>query len=342
MTERERVMAAIDHRTPDRCPVFLGRVDDIAVWQKAFGVNTGDELRGYFGCDIRKTDYSGARMLEPGKTIWGSTDNYDAGYGSPRGGFPLMGVSTVKEVDAYRWPTPDIFDYDLLCARTQAIDPRFAKILTLGFLPPFNTLMDLFGMEDALVMLYDAPEVIEAALAQIEHFLYGSMKQLLDRAAGYADFFWLGDDFSTQRGMMLSPNSWRQFLKPVYKRLFELVKSYGLKVWFHSCGTFEPVRTDLLDIGIDVWETVQAHLAGNEPEKLKREFGKHVTFFGGINCQQTLPFGTPEDVRKEVRERIRVLGHNGGYICGPDHSIQGNMPPENILALYEEAKSFVP
>ena len=77
------------------------------------------------------------------------------------------------------------------------------------------------------------------------------------------------------------------------------------------------------------------------PKKLKREFGRHVTFFGGINCQSTLPFGTPEDVRKEVRERIRVLGRDGGYICGPDHSIQGNMPPENIIALYDEAKKLL-
>ncbi len=137
---------------------------------------------------------------------------------------------------------------------------------------------------------------------------------------------------------MISPELWRKFLKPVYSRLFELIKSFGLKVWFHSCGAFEPVRPDLVDIGIDVWETVQAHLVGNEPQKLKREFGKHVTFFGAINCQQTLSFGTPDDVRKEVRERAKVLGSGGGYICGPDHSIQGNMPPENIYALFDEAR----
>ena len=87
---------------------------------------------------------------------------------------------------------------------------------------------------------------------------------------------------------------------------------------------------------MDIWETVQAHLEGNDPAELKREFGSHISFFGAINCQKTLPFGSTEDVRREVRERVRVLGKGGGYICGPDHSIQANMPPENIAALYDE------
>jgi uroporphyrinogen decarboxylase len=137
---------------------------------------------------------------------------------------------------------------------------------------------------------------------------------------------------------MISPESWRKFLKPTYKRLFELIKSYNLKVWFHSCGTFRPVMPDLIDIGMDIWETVQAHLEGNDPRELKKEFGNDLTFFGAINCQKTLPFGSPEDVRKEVRERVSTLGKGGGYICGPDHSIQANMPAENLIALYDEIR----
>jgi uroporphyrinogen decarboxylase len=88
---------------------------------------------------------------------------------------------------------------------------------------------------------------------------------------------------------------------------------------------------DYFDIGMDVWETVQAHLPGNKPDVLKREYGDHSTFFGGISTQTTLPFGTADDVRREVRERIRVLGKNGGYICGPDHGIMPDVPLENVL-----------
>ena len=97
---------------------------------------------------------------------------------------------------------------------------------------------------------------------------------------------------------------------------------------------------DLINIGLDVWETVQAHLPGNEPDALKREYGDHITFFGGISTQTTLPFGTTEDVRREVRDRIRVLGRNGGYICGPDHGIMPDVPLENVLAMYDEARKF--
>jgi len=97
---------------------------------------------------------------------------------------------------------------------------------------------------------------------------------------------------------------------------------------------------DLIDIGMDVWETVQAHLPGNEPDVLKGEYGDHITFFGGISTQTTLPFGTTDDVRREVRERIRVLGKNGGYICGPDHGIMPDVPMENVLAMYDEARKF--
>jgi uroporphyrinogen decarboxylase len=200
--------------------------------------------------------------------------------------------------------------------------------------------MDMFGMEDALVLMMSEPEVIEAAVAHIEAFLFETMKKVMDAHAPRAFAFWLGDDFSTQRGMMISPEAWRKFLKPTYKKLFALVKSYNLKVWFHSCGTFRPVMPDMIDVGLDIWETVQAHLEGNDPQELKNEFGKHITFFGAINCQKTLPFGTPEDVRREVRERTRILGKDGGYICGPDHSIQANMPWENLVALYDEIQKL--
>ncbi|MBT3319943.1 MAG: hypothetical protein HN948_06175 [Clostridia bacterium] len=340
MTSRERVNETVAHEAPDRCPLFLGRVDDFEVWEKAFGVKTADELRTYLGCDLRKTDYSGVLPKQDGKTVWGSDDAWEAGYSGERGGYPLQSASSIADVENYNWPDPSDVDYSLLKQRTLGIDPRYSRILSLGFLPPFNTLMDLFGMEEALVMFYTSPEVIEAALERITDYLTAVMTRAMNDSADYADFFWLGDDFSTQRGMMISPELWRRFLKPVYKKLFKLIKSFDLKVWFHSCGSFEPVRPDLVDIGIDVWETVQAHLEGNEPEKLKNEFGKHVTFFGAINCQQTLSFGTPEDVRKEVRERISVFGTDGGYICGPDHSIQGNMPPENIFALFDEARKI--
>ena len=341
MNSWERVDAAVNHRQPDRVPLFLGRIDDLEHWTNNYGVADEEGVREYFGLDLRKVSYKGIFNVEEGKSIWGTADLWDSGYSSDRGGFVLQHVASVREVEAHRWPGADIVDYTELASRVAAMDDRYPKILSLGFIPVLDTLFDLFGMEQAMVHMHAEPELIEAALSRITQFQTESMQKAMEHCAEEVDFYWSGDDFSTQRGMMISPDMWRKYLKPVYTKMFEVIKSFGLKVWFHSCGTFRPVLPDLVDMGMDVWETVQAHLEGNDPKELKREFGNDITFFGAINCQQTLSFGTPEDVRKEVRERVRVLGKNGGYICGPDHSIQGNMPAENLSALYDEVKKCV-
>jgi uroporphyrinogen decarboxylase len=335
---RERVLAAAGHTRPDRTPVSCGRIDDMDHWRERFSVADEEELRTLFGLDTRKTSYSGIFRTAPGLTIWGSSDDWESGYNVRPGGFPLEAVETTAGVERHRWPDPGDVDYAELRRRQAGIDARYASILSLGFQPPFCTLLDLFGMEQAMVMMHQEPRVIEAALAHIEAFLLPEMALAMEACAGLAQFFWCGDDFSTQRGMMLSPDSWRRFLKPIYRKMFDLVTSHGLSVWFHSCGTFRPVLPDLVDMGMGVWETVQVHLEGNDPAELKREFGSRITFFGAVSCQHTLPFGTPDDVRREVRERARVLGRGGGYICGPDHSIQKNMPAENIAALFDEAR----
>lgn len=340
MTSKDRVMEAFNRTGPDRVPLFCGRMDNTKHWTDFCGCETEAEVRKFWELDLQKTSYSGVMDKKPGRTIWDTEDAWEKGYGSTRVS-PLATATTVSEVEAHNWPTMDIFDAELLKQRNTAMEDGYAHICSLGFEPVFGTLNDLFGMEESMVLMYTEPAVIEAAVAHIEAYLLELYDAALKVCGEDIQFFWLGDDFSTQRGMMIAPEMWRKFLKPTYAKLFDLIKKHEKLVWFHSCGSFEPVRGDLVDIGIDVWETVQAHLEGNEPEKLKTEFGKHVTFFGAINCQQTLSFGTEEDVRKEVRERIRVLGADGGgYILGPDHSIQDVMPAANVFAMFDEAKKI--
>jgi uroporphyrinogen decarboxylase len=208
------------------------------------------------------------------------------------------------------------------------------------WLPLVCNLFNLFGIENTLIYFASDPRLIEVAIRKTEEFTLGFLQNLCQSCRGRAEIAYYGDDFSTQNGMMISPEHWRRFLKPSYARIFALLKRYGLKVWFHSCGQFRPVLGDLIDIGMDVWETVQVHLPGNEPEVLKREYGRHITFYGAISTQTTLPLGTEEDVRREVRERIRVLGRNGGYIVGPDHGIMPDVPVKNVLAMFDEARAF--
>ncbi len=138
---------------------------------------------------------------------------------------------------------------------------------------------------------------------------------------------------------MISPEHWRRFLKPKFAELFDLGKRAGKFVWFHSCGDITEVLPDLIDIGMDVWETVQLHTLPISPEELKRDYGKHITFFGAINTQR-LPFATPPEVTEEVKRCIEALGKDGGYICGPDHHIKPDVPPENAVALFAAAGAF--
>lgn len=184
------------------------------------------------------------------------------------------------------------------------------------------------------------PDVFEAVLEKAFAHTYQFCELLLSACGYNMPIFCLGDDFATQKGIMIPPEHWRKFLKSRYAKLFELGKKKGKYVWFHSCGDITAVLPDLIDIGMDVWETVQLHTLPMSPKKLKEEYGKHITFFGGINTQR-LPFIKPDEVREEVLRCIDILGKNGGYICGPDHHIKPDVSAENTVILFDTAMECI-
>jgi uroporphyrinogen decarboxylase len=363
-SSRDRIRKAISHRQPEVVPVNVMGFEDVRPWLDRFGVADVPELFRALGVD----DFPDAPPvyrgppIETGLDIWGAAYSWTgvrgAGYSAERGGYPLSGLHTVKEIERYRWPDAGDFDYSRVGPVLRAVpadrpiwvrplyifppdDPDqgvSVRVSRAEWMPVLCTLFNLFGMEDTLVGLCQETALIEAALARIEEFVVGFCRRMIDAAGVEGEIFWFGDDFASQKGMLLSPDQWRRFLKPVYARVFALAKDEGMKVWFHSCGTFRPVFGDLVEIGMDVWETAQVHLAGNEPEVLKREFGRDITFYGGINSQTTLPYGSPPEVRAEVRERVRVLGKGGGYICSSDHTILPDVPFANVMAMIDEAR----
>ena len=341
MTPRERVLAAANHELPDRVPVHVMGFEAIGPFCDRFGVDKDDDLRQALELDVVgiAPSYAGPEIPK-GLSHWG-TDNIadNAGYSQFREHNLLANATMLAEVESFPWPSANDFDYKSLQKKAEIVRER-AAWLGLGWEPVFCRILDLFGMEAGMMIMRTDPRLIEAAVSHIEEYIMEKTVRSLDVAADLVDFYWYGDDFATQRGMMICPEDWRRFFAPTYRRLIDKAKDYGLKIWFHACGTFPEVMPDLVDMGIDVWETSQVHLAGNDPEKLKREFGNHIAFFGGINTQWTLPFGTTEDVRDEVRERIAVLGRGGGYICGPDHTVRPEVSVDNVVALVDEAKSF--
>ncbi len=194
-------------------------------------------------------------------------------------------------------------------------------------------------MEEAMVKMLVEPQVFEAALERFFQYTYDYCARLLEACGEALDIFYLGDDFATQRGLMIPPACWRRLLKPRYAQLFALARQHGKYVWFHSCGDITAVLPDLIDIWMDVLETVQLHILPMSQAELKREYGKHVTFFGAISTQR-LPSVTPEAVLAEVRRVIKVLGEQGANICGPDHQIKPDVPAVNAVTLFDTETGY--
>ncbi len=150
----------------------------------------------------------------------------------------------------------------------------------------------------------------------------------------------MGDDFGTQKGLFLSPAMWRRFLRPGFKAFVDLGRRHGCKVAHHSCGSIQPIIGDLIECGLDILNPIQPDVKDMNRGELKRLFGDRLCFHGSISIQKTLPFGTPDDVRAEVRERVETLAPDGGFIFCTAHNIQADTPTENIVALFDAYRTL--
>lgn len=339
MTPRERQLATIRHQVTDRVSIDAICIENQEKIAEYLEIEVSDVL-DRLGIDGRivAPAYLG-ELPEPkggiSFTEWGTPNTGD--YGEWRNN-PLAKVTSVSEVERYNWPNPEDYDYESSAMQARTLGERYA-VRGPYWMPIFCRVCDLFGMEQAFVKMALEPKVFDAAIDHVYTRVMETCRLLLDACGDYMPIFCLGDDFASQKGLMFSKDDWRKYLKKRYARLFEMAKDKGKFVWFHSCGNIAEILPDLVDIGMDVWETVQLHTLPLSAEKLKTEYGKYITFFGGINTQR-LPFVSPDEVRNEVIRCIETLGKGGGYICGPDHHIKPDVPVENTLALFDTALNF--
>jgi uroporphyrinogen decarboxylase len=240
-----------------------------------------------------------------------------------------------RAIDSYHAPDPA--RSALYGHARRAVEERGSEYWITGatVCTIFETAWALRGLDRLLMDLVLAPDTAERILDIPFHYHLEAARRL---AAMGVDMIWTGDDVGTQKGMLISPDMWRRFLKPRMARFFSEVKAVNPRVTvaYHCDGAIQPIIPDLIEIGLDVLNPVQP--ACMDPADLKRRFGDRLSFWGTIDEQRTLPFGTPEEVRAEVATRLATVGRGGGLIIGPTHHVQLDTPMDNFLALVDSVR----
>lgn len=190
------------------------------------------------------------------------------------------------------------------------------------------------GMENLLLDLVLNPKFIKELLRNITDYILQTMEILCDNFS--FDGIALSDDYGTQKSMLMSPSDWRKFIRPLLKEIYTFGKSRGRTVFHHSCGNIYPIIGDMIDIGLDVLHPIQPEAM--DIFGLKREFGNHLTFCGGLRTQDLLPYGSVEEIRHEVRRLKQEMGKGSGYILEPGITIQADVPVDNIVAMIDETR----
>ena len=177
-------------------------------------------------------------------------------------------------------------------------------------------------------------------LGKLFDLAYENTRRIFEAIPGQVNLTYIAEDLGAQESLMYSPSQIRAFLLPQMRRMIELTKQNGSHVFHHTDGAVRDILPDLIDIGIEILNPIQWRCAGMEREGLKRDFGDRLIFHGGVDNQHTIPFGTVNDVRREVIDNLRILGEGGGYILAPCHNIQPVGPAENVVALYEAGYEY--
>ena len=211
-----------------------------------------------------------------------------------------------------------------------------------GFWSPFfHIVSDMFGMENYFIKMYTHPDVVHAATAHIVDFYLEANRRFFDVAGDRVDGFFFGNDFGTQIDLLISPDSFREFVFPYFKQLTDLGHQYGHQVILHSCGSIYKVIPDLIELGVDALHPLQAKATNMDAERLGSEFGGKLAFVGGIDTQDLLVNGSPDEVEEDVRRVQSALGPH--FVVSPSHeALLPNVPPENVLAMARAVGSAAP
>ncbi|HUT75127.1 MAG TPA: uroporphyrinogen decarboxylase family protein [Armatimonadota bacterium] len=347
LTSKERVKLACAHREPDRIPLQGYFTPEIMARLQAHF--PGRDVREVLHLDLRSASdaVTGGAPLKP--PVPGVADSYDmwgVGYRRIANEFgtydeasdlALARLKTMGDVRAYPWPDIDDYDFSGVEAAGDAIAEYAVCFGSAGIPDIVNGVSRGRGMEQVLMDIATGDEVGVAIIDRRVDFLYERCRRGLEAGKGKIDILCLGEDCGTQKGRLVSPAVFESFFVPRMQRFIDLAHEHGALAMLHSCGDTHEIMPTFIEMGLDILDAMQPEPAGMDPETIKRDFGDRLTFCGLISTQETLPHGTTEEVRAEVRHRKEVIGRGGGYLLSPAHAIQPDTALENVLALYQEA-----
>jgi uroporphyrinogen decarboxylase len=354
MTSRERLLAAMSRQTPDRVPRDLPGFTPIS-WETYVRNAGGQDPMEYFKIDhrglafapsVQKTDYTPyfqGRGYDLGRM---RIDEFGVGYlRSEHTSWhyehflsPLKESSNLNDFADFPLPDDDAaYRSDHWAAVSAALHARGLAVSGPLAMTLFEKAWQIRGLEEFLADMTEDPDIVCCLL---DRLLAMRLKTAEAYARADVDVLMLGDDVAMQTGMMMSPAHWREFLKPRMAAIIDAARRIkpGLHIFYHSDGKPERIFDELIDIGVTVLDPIQPECV--DPAEVKRRYGHRAAFWGAIGIQHTLPFGSPEDVRDEVRLRMRTIGKGGGYVIGPTHVIAPEVPWENLKALYDAADEF--
>jgi uroporphyrinogen decarboxylase len=344
MTPRERVLAAAERRRSDRTPADYKAEPEVNRYMmEHLKVGCYEDLLRRLEIDVRRLEprYVGPPFKQLGDGVfedyWGIRSKHlkaDHGSYDMHVHTPVWDAKSVEDLERHAWPTPDIFDYSVM--REQCSRYRDYAVMYEGA-DLFTRPCILRNMENVLLDMIERPEMAHCLFDKFTTFYCEDVTRALEATRGGFDIYCEWSDYGTQRALLISVPMFREFLAPYLKRMIDVCHSGGLKFMAHSCGAIRPLIPDLIALGVDILDPIQVAAEGMDPAGLKRDFGDKLAFHGGICTQRTLPFGTPEDVRRSVQDRIATLGIGGGYILASTHDISADTPPENIVAMYDPA-----
>ncbi len=380
MTPRERVMLALNHKEPDRVPIDLGGTIISSIAKSTYirlkqhlGMPSTEEIKmldyvqqlpyvdealmDRFHVDFRMVQLpaattAGVDIFEEGD-YYAFIDRWGSKLHMPKqGGFYFDWVDfpihepTMQALDEYNWPRPDPPELNArlgVQARHLYENTGYALVgsAVIGggiFEQPARTM----GLPDFLMALVSEPAFADRLMDKITDIYIESCNNYLDHIGKYIHVFTFWDDVAGQNGWLIKPELYRKMIKPKQRRLVDAIKKKtDAKLFYHSCGATRDLIPDLIDLGFDVLNPVQVSAKGMDTKKLKQDFGRDITFWGGgVDTQHILPFGKPQEVVDEVKRRIDDLAPGGGFVFAAVHNIQALVPPENVVAAFDTALEY--